>query len=516
MNDSGPPDQILSAIREAPADDAPRHVLADWYEVANDLPRARLIRLQLQRSQLPHWAPEAVILALEERAILREHAWLWRRALPKPPGLTWGPFERGMPASVAFSEAAWIPDDGPAVVDAQPVTRIMMRWFDGDDRRPLPALPGVRELTVVGPVTSPDDMNSLVASPLMSSIRRLNFLDSRMDAPALARLLESPHVAQWEALRITSHHFGVEGVRRLVDAGLSALTELDLSLPTRDERGSPEGYYRAAWWQPTIDPDGAALLASWPRLAQLTSLNLSGNRLGVAGCAALLSAPGLAGLKKLALRDVADSEREATPPDLMAVLPTLAPGMVLDELNVGEMSLFNGPSALNQCPAMADLKVLKVDNQRADIYSGLDNAAWLSSLRMLSARNNTHGTAMVALLKRHGVPNLHSLDIASEPAWAQYDYRCLADGPPLGGLLALNMGVADADHSLRALGPSDALPALVALYVKPQDGPYADIPIDEGTAEQFATSPLGARLRSLELGYRHLDRLPRIIESPTL
>src|SRR5262249_3843859 len=67
---------LLQAIREAPEEDAPRLVYADWLEDHGDPDRAEFIRLQVERGHEPgepHWR----YLPPREQELLRKHQKAW-------------------------------------------------------------------------------------------------------------------------------------------------------------------------------------------------------------------------------------------------------------------------------------------------------------------------------------------------------------------------------------------------------------------------------------------------------
>src|SRR5687767_9906673 len=69
---------FLRAIEDAPDDDAPRLVYADWLEEHGDEPRAELIRLQVEAARLPDSDPRRAELAGRADQIrnARQPAWL--------------------------------------------------------------------------------------------------------------------------------------------------------------------------------------------------------------------------------------------------------------------------------------------------------------------------------------------------------------------------------------------------------------------------------------------------------
>src|SRR5262245_23510597 len=73
---------FLSAILDAPDDDVPRLVFADWLDDNGDSARAEFIRAQVRLERLPEYDPER--FELEERSLdlLAEHRAEWLAGLP--------------------------------------------------------------------------------------------------------------------------------------------------------------------------------------------------------------------------------------------------------------------------------------------------------------------------------------------------------------------------------------------------------------------------------------------------
>ena len=68
---------FLQAIRNAPADDAPRLIYADWLEEHSQADRAEFIRLQCRVARLPDPAPEHPLLMKRVEELLRSHWEEW-------------------------------------------------------------------------------------------------------------------------------------------------------------------------------------------------------------------------------------------------------------------------------------------------------------------------------------------------------------------------------------------------------------------------------------------------------
>jgi uncharacterized protein (TIGR02996 family) len=100
---------LLADIHEHPKDDTPRLVYADWLMEHGDATaaaRGEFIRVQVELARLPKGAPRRRGLMKRQRELLRVHDAAWRAELPTLPGVIWGPFERGFPASMRVTDWA--------------------------------------------------------------------------------------------------------------------------------------------------------------------------------------------------------------------------------------------------------------------------------------------------------------------------------------------------------------------------------------------------------------------------
>jgi uncharacterized protein (TIGR02996 family) len=76
-------DAFLQAILDAPDDDTPRLVYADWLEERGQPDRGEFIRVQCALARLPHGDPRRLVLEARERALLaHQDQWLGRLNSP--------------------------------------------------------------------------------------------------------------------------------------------------------------------------------------------------------------------------------------------------------------------------------------------------------------------------------------------------------------------------------------------------------------------------------------------------
>src|SRR5262245_27253734 len=116
-------DAFLDAIFDAPSDDTPRLVYADWLEEHGQGNYARFIRLQCEAARHPLWSPEANRLWEEIGRVWGPLARDWRHLLISCPRLDPVHFHRGFPISAvgednseeaaefAYRSWLWFPDN---------------------------------------------------------------------------------------------------------------------------------------------------------------------------------------------------------------------------------------------------------------------------------------------------------------------------------------------------------------------------------------------------------------------
>ena len=507
---------LLAAIRDEPDDAVNREVLADQYEQAGDLDRARFIRSQVARAELPRWDPRVVSMELDERAILRDHEAAWRAELPAFDGVRYVGFDRGLFKWLAFDDAALIPKHIEAAMAACPITGVRMRWPRRGARPKLGAIEGLRSLVVNGTLLSKADLEWLAKSPFLSTIEELELENSRLDDDALGTLLDSPHLGRLRRLRLPFHQLGNAGIERLTEASLPRLVELGLAVETMDRVGSGgrdgEG----------INGEGIVALCAWPQMAKIERLDLTGNQIGEIGLTAILASPNTKRLTSLRIRSVSDYDFENDErPDVLPAFKHAKPDRRFEELDIGENELSAaGVRALAGSPVLENLRIFSSDFSHADDQlARLLDASWLDAVHILSLNETT--LPVVKKVLSRGLQSLHTLSLVS--SFPRSDLKgivtALAAAPEQPALQSLDLlGCNIEDAALERLGKVTTLPALIALRLgaNPASG-YSD---DESSysdeaARAFVESPLGQQLRSVAVGVEGLDRLPPAAESGT-
>ena len=259
---------FLDSIIEAPDDDVPRLVFADWLEDNGDPPRGQFIHAQIRGDQ--------------KRAdgLLAEHEAAWRAELPGLGGIGWGCFVRGFVERVIASSSRRFLEHGERILAAAPVTRLRVRvpdWSSGF--RSLCDSPRLLRLTELdlgnGIEVTPEALRRLAAAPNAANLRSLLVHQNPVGDGSLSGLARSRHLANLRELYASGIGATDNGIGKLSSGRLRDLEILDL----RDNR---------------ITRDGAAALAAWDDGP--ATLWLVNNPLGDSGARAFASAalPGCA------------------------------------------------------------------------------------------------------------------------------------------------------------------------------------------------------------------------------
>jgi uncharacterized protein (TIGR02996 family) len=313
----GERDALLRAICDAPDDDLPRLVFADWLDEHGDPTRAEFIRLQCHLDASDRFAPGRRTLLCREWNLLRRHGDRWIREDRLGEGV-WDGGLWGYPPSTRFRrgfvDRGWFnsPEEfaraTPDLLTRSPVTGVslwspytipqdQLQWFSntydniafeiirgrfGWPTRPIKQ-PGGTELP------EPDEFRRLVASGTFARLRSFK-MDSLYSDRRHLEILVAPAAPQ--------------------------LRELDLS------------------GNPCVVGEAWAALVQGPGLAGLEALTLDGSRIGTEVLDVLVSSPHLKNVRRFGLSAGASRVPEALGPEGVRVVcgPGALPG--LRELNL--------------------------------------------------------------------------------------------------------------------------------------------------------------------------------------
>jgi uncharacterized protein (TIGR02996 family) len=246
-------DPFAAAVRDAPDDDLPRLIYADWLEERGD-PRGAFIRAQVERARLPEGDPRIPQLDAVAAELLADHEDAWLGGLADELVRWW--FHRG------FLEVS---------LDVRRFVRGETPWLDG------PTVAGVH---LYGP--------------------------RQMSAELLAELLTDPRCRSVRSLFLGFEYLRDEGAELIagserlpnlvaLDLGTNGITDAGAVALARSERLG--GLRHLILGNNLIGDAGAAALAGMA----LQTLDLTNNDVTAAGAEALAGAGGLAGVASLKL-----------------------------------------------------------------------------------------------------------------------------------------------------------------------------------------------------------------------
>jgi uncharacterized protein (TIGR02996 family) len=203
-------DAFLQAILQAPDDDTPRLVYADWLEEQGELigvARAEFIRIQCVSAQR-----SSAVLAYREQELLDQYGDVWSRPLR---GLVREcRFHRGFIDTVTMGLAIFL-HRAEALFQRAPVQHLHLRF-----RARLPA-----EVRTA--------LSKLSSCEYVQRVRTLDLRDNWLDSTALQTLSVSDQFDELSALNLAGNRIGDAGMRALLTAPFfPGLTSLDLSRNT--------------------------------------------------------------------------------------------------------------------------------------------------------------------------------------------------------------------------------------------------------------------------------------------
>ena len=251
---------FIEAIRNAPDEDGPVLIYADWLEEHGHPDRAELIRIQLEAASLVETDPRRAALKRRESQLKAIHRQSPLEELPDLGGrVIWGGFERGMVREATFVHASDFLEVADEVFHLAPLEKI-------------------RFLNLV-----PKDLGRLADSSALARVRALDLSEQGLDGAGLSYLTRSPHLGALRELELRSNPLGGSGIKVLTSSPrLAGLTRL--------------GLHRVG-----AGNDAARALAQESYLVRLIELDLSSNPLHFAAAEALAQSAHLENLRALNL-----------------------------------------------------------------------------------------------------------------------------------------------------------------------------------------------------------------------
>jgi uncharacterized protein (TIGR02996 family) len=408
---------LLQAIREAPDDDAPRLIYADWLEDHSEAERAELIRVQCELARLP-LGLRAAQLRQREKELLARHARAWAAPLARfASGHT---FRRGLLEHVTIS-----PDNFAQHADklfrAAPLRSLAVEVAYG--------APGLRKLTRCRHLLHVNELSLggygqchrsglkvLVESPNVANLTHLGLSHQSLSRPAIGDLAASPHLARLTHLDLSNNYLGRRWLLPLANSAyLANLTWLDV-------QGN------------ICTPEDAAALATSPYLTRLTHLGLNpSGDLWADQLQQLFHSPNLARLTSLALDGLLPYQGPYVWSEMLGRLTTLtvSGGTIGDE---GAAELAGTAGAANL--TTLGLHYCNISPTGVEVLAASRHLANLTSLDL--SANEIGDSGARALAQSPHLKRLVCLDL-SRCELGPRGARALADSPNLPDYLLLNL-----------------------------------------------------------------------------
>jgi len=320
-------ESFLHAIREAPEDDVPRLVLADWFEDNGDPQRAEFIRTQI-RLDGDLSSEERRALESREKELLAANAARWLGPLAAKPWDT--TFHRGtarpkIQTGRLLSSAKVLKQAQehftPALVTELHAEGTTSRW---KGLFKLSLLEDLTGLVLGGCKMSEADVQTLAASPRLHNLRHLAVCGAASPYRGLERigmtaLIESPHLRRLTGLNFCNYPLNHAAVELLTkQTPWPALTSLNLdTTPLHDYT---LGLLLKAPWKPqltdlsvfrsVIHDEAVQWLVRDLAPARPRRLGLGGNRVADGGAAVIAASEHLSELRDLFLNFPSSPRRE--------------------------------------------------------------------------------------------------------------------------------------------------------------------------------------------------------------
>jgi uncharacterized protein (TIGR02996 family) len=220
---------LLQGCAEAPEDNAPHLILADWLEDHRQPERAELVRLQCKLADwVPDWQERQALIARQDQLIAAQRD-TWLGTLPAHLCVE---FVRGLChihltgkvcASRAFRE--WLTAHKKTALVEQVRLYDCKAFKQIATRRCLEEIPAL----VLGLNTESADLVPLLLSPSTERLVSLDLSNSPFDAETLEIFLAAPLFPRLARLALRNSHLQASEITALLDAASPRLRDLDVA-----------------------------------------------------------------------------------------------------------------------------------------------------------------------------------------------------------------------------------------------------------------------------------------------
>ncbi|MBO0697704.1 MAG: TIGR02996 domain-containing protein [Zavarzinella sp.] len=315
MFDAATDTAFRRSILEAPDDDAPRLVYADWLDEHGESDRAEFIRLQIRYARMSPGDPDRPALKSVVDQIGQAHHVEWVNQLPQFDDVHWEIFDRGFISAVRFDSPDAFFAAAKKVFAAAPIREVRLHQFRFHHAERLAESPYLTQIRTLdlndGNLIANQGVEALMGSPQLSSLTELKLGGNSLGSAGLRAIAQSPYVRGLERLDLQRNDVWDDGLKYLAASPtLAGLGRLDLERTRTGNDGvlalaRSKHLTRLNWLHlggNTISDRAIVGLAGSPVVAELRDLFLHSNDIRDRGAAALAEAPGLGKLLRLFLR----------------------------------------------------------------------------------------------------------------------------------------------------------------------------------------------------------------------
>lgn len=306
---------FLEAILEAPDDDAPRLIYADWLDEQGEADRAEFIRLQVREARMDPDDPERPGVHARAEYLGRIHHVEWASRLPQYEGVHWEVFHRGFFVAARFDHPDQFFAHVADLFAAGPVQELRLHQFNNTHAG---RVAGTRQLRAVR-VLDLNDGNkianlgteALMGSRYLGKLRVLKLGRNGLGSAGVRAIAMASYARGVKGIRLERNDLYHDGLRYIAESrALTGLEQLDLERTRTGDDGVRalartklvRGLRVLNLSHNDLTDAGLIALAESDAVTELRDLYLSGNAITGTGVAALTASPRLANLERVFLR----------------------------------------------------------------------------------------------------------------------------------------------------------------------------------------------------------------------
>lgn len=306
---------FLHAIREAPDDDAPRLIYADWLDEQGDFDRAEFIRGQIRLLELAPGTPDYRDLNERVAQLRQEHGIAWLADYPHVPGVHWEVWERGFISAVRFEDPDLYQQWADAVFAVAPITELRLHNYYWKNAVTLMGSPWLQQLRILdledGNRIGNTGIEALMDAESLRALRVLKLRGNALGSAGARAIAQSPYVRNLQMLDLQRNDLYEDGLQEIARSpNCKHLVRLDLDRTRTNDAGVLAlaasthvlGLQSLSLSGNNLTDDALMALAGSPVLQHVRHLFLQANRIGPRGIEALASSPYTTALENLFLR----------------------------------------------------------------------------------------------------------------------------------------------------------------------------------------------------------------------